>query len=216
MRKNVYQGRELFLKNVTPLVLIKGNKKKLRNVRFSINLCWRGHFWRHRNNNVDRETCPNISIHFLKPCGETNFPLQFCLHYLVASSIGTPEGLASRSKTQIVLLFLENKTTIKIKLGRIVEMLNQRHNQRGQMRSSDINVEDCENENWVSNQLLQIQNKSFNWSPGVFETFLQRFFCVWRQQWKLKFNLIKLYLLPILVNELDIEPTVIKKANQFI
>ena len=29
-------------------------------------------------------------------------------------------------------------------------------------------------------------------------------------------NLIKSYLLPILVNERDIEPTVIKKANQFV
>ena len=29
-------------------------------------------------------------------------------------------------------------------------------------------------------------------------------------------NLIKSYLLPILINERDIEPTVIKKANQFI
>ena len=33
---------------------------------------------------------------------------------------------------------------------------------------------------------------------------------------KFDLNLIKSYLLPILVNERDIEPTVIKKANQFI
>ena len=33
---------------------------------------------------------------------------------------------------------------------------------------------------------------------------------------KYDLNLIKSYLLPILVNERDIEPTVIKKANQFI
>ena len=32
---------------------------------------------------------------------------------------------------------------------------------------------------------------------------------------KYDINLIKSYLLPILVNERDIEPTVIKKANQF-
>ena len=32
---------------------------------------------------------------------------------------------------------------------------------------------------------------------------------------KYDLNLIKSYLLPILVNERDIEPTVIKKANQF-
>ena len=33
---------------------------------------------------------------------------------------------------------------------------------------------------------------------------------------KYDINLIKSYLLPILINERDIEPTVIKKANQFI
>ena len=33
---------------------------------------------------------------------------------------------------------------------------------------------------------------------------------------KYDLNLIKSYLLPILVNKQDIEPTVIKKANQFI
>ena len=33
---------------------------------------------------------------------------------------------------------------------------------------------------------------------------------------KYDLNLIKSYLLPILLNEQDIEPTVIKKANQFI
>ena len=33
---------------------------------------------------------------------------------------------------------------------------------------------------------------------------------------KYGFNLIKSFLLPILFNERDIEPTVIKKANQFI
>ena len=33
---------------------------------------------------------------------------------------------------------------------------------------------------------------------------------------KFDLNLIKSYLLPILVNERNIEPTVIKKANQFI
>ena len=33
---------------------------------------------------------------------------------------------------------------------------------------------------------------------------------------KYDFNLIKSYLLPILVNERDIEPPVMKKANQFV
>ena len=46
---------------------------------------------------------------------------------------------------------------------------------------------------------------------------MQCFTCVWFQQCKkYDLNLIKSYLLPILVNERDIEPTVIKKTNHFI
>ena len=46
---------------------------------------------------------------------------------------------------------------------------------------------------------------------------MQCFTCVWFQQCKkYDLNLIKSYLLHILINDRDIEPTVIKKKNQFI
>ena len=45
---------------------------------------------------------------------------------------------------------------------------------------------------------------------------MQSFNCVWFQQCKKNPNLIKSYFLASLVNERDIEPTVIKKTNQFI
>ena len=48
----------------------------------------------------------------------------------------------------------------------------------------------------------------------------ERFFNTWPvlgfNSAKYDINLIKSYLLPILVNERQIEPTVIKKANQFV
>ena len=46
------------------------------------------------------------------------------LQHLVSSFIGTLKGLASQSKAQMKLLFLDIETTIKIKRGSILEKLN--------------------------------------------------------------------------------------------
>ena len=78
-------------------------------------------------------------------------------HHLVSSFIGTLEGLASQSKAQMKLLFLDIETTIKIKLGSILEKLTQRHNRREQ---ADLN--DCDNEICASTHFLQIQKKSID------------------------------------------------------
>ena len=48
--------------------------------------------------------------------------------HLVASFIGAVENLASQSKAKLKNLFLDIKTTRKIKLGSILEKLTQRHN----------------------------------------------------------------------------------------
>ena len=77
-------------------------------------------------------------------------------HHIVASFIGALEHLASRSKAKIKNLFLDIKTTIKIKLGCILEKLNQRHNRQESTRF-DINQDDCDNEICASTQFLQIQ-----------------------------------------------------------
>ena len=73
-------------------------------------------------------------------------------HHLISSFIGTLEGLESQSKAQMKFLFLDIETTIKIKLGSILEKLTQRHNRREQ---ADLN--DCDNEICASTQFLQIQ-----------------------------------------------------------
>ena len=62
-------------------------------------------------------------------------------HHLVSSFIGTLEGLASQSKAQIKLIFLDIETTNKIKLSSILEKLTQRHNRRKQ-----TDMDDCGNE----------------------------------------------------------------------
>ena len=50
--------------------------RKFNNIRLGIDLCPRRNLERHKYNNMDRETCPNICIHFFKPCGRTNYSLQ--------------------------------------------------------------------------------------------------------------------------------------------
>ena len=102
-------------------------------------------------------------------------------HHLVSSFIGTLEGLASQSKAQMELLFLDIETTNKIGLGSILEKLTQRHNRREQ---ADLN--DCDNEICVSTQFLQIQKKSINWPSRISGTLLQCFTWVWFQQCKIR------------------------------
>ena len=78
-------------------------------------------------------------------------------HHLVSSFIGTLKGLASQNKAQLKLLILDIETTIKIKLGSILEKLSQRH-----IRREQADLDDCVKEICASTQFLQIQKKSMN------------------------------------------------------
>ena len=66
-------------------------------------------------------------------------------HHLVSSFIGTLEGLALQSKAQLKLLFLDIETTIRIKLGSILEELTEHHIRR-EHASFDMSQDDCDNE----------------------------------------------------------------------
>ena len=109
-------------------------------------------------------------------------------HHLVASFIGALENLASQSKAKMKNLFLDIETTIKIKLGNILEKLTQCHNWRGQARL-DLSQDDCDNEICASTQFLQIQKKSINWSSRISRTLLQCFTSVCFQQSKIRSQL---------------------------
>ena len=78
-------------------------------------------------------------------------------HHLVSSFSGTLEGLSSQSKAQMKHLFPVIQTTIKIKLGSILDKLTQRHNRREQ-----ADLDDCDNKNRASTQFLQKQKKSIS------------------------------------------------------
>ena len=72
-------------------------------------------------------------------------------HHLVASFIGVLENLASQGEAKKKNSFLDIETTIKIKLGSILEKLTQRHNRREQ-----ADLDDCDKETCASTQFLQI------------------------------------------------------------
>ena len=77
-------------------------------------------------------------------------------HHLVASYNGALENLASQSKAKLENLFLDIKTTIKIKLGNILEKLTQRHNRREHARF-DMSQDDCDSVICALTQFLQRQ-----------------------------------------------------------
>ena len=136
-------------------------------------------------------------------------------HYLVASFVGALENLASQSKTKMKNLFFDIGTTLKTKLGNILEKLTQRHNRRESARF-DISHDDCDNEICASNQFLQIQKNQLIDLLESLERYCNVLPVFGFNSAKYDVNLIKSYFLPIFVNERESEPTVIKKANQFI
>ena len=138
--------------------------------------------------------------------------------HLVSSFISALEGLAPQSKAQKKLGFIEVETAIKIKLSSILEQLNQRLSQ--QERVIDYDNDEYFNETMeekeLSTQFLQMQKKQLIDLQEHFERYCNTLPVFGFNSAKYDINLIKSYLLPILVNERQIEPAVIKKANQFV
>ena len=137
-------------------------------------------------------------------------------HHLISSFITVLEGLATQSKAQGKLNFIEVETAIKIKLCAMLEQLNQRRNRAERVSNF---VDDCiveEEEKDLSTQFLQMQKNQLIDLQEHFERYCNVLPVFGFNSAKYDINLIKSYLLPILVNERDIEPTVITKANQFV
>ena len=107
--------------------------------------------------------------------------------------------------------FLDIEITIKNKLGSILEKLTQRHNRRE--REVYLSRDDCDNEICASTHFLQIQKIQLFDLQESLERYCNVLLVFGFSCAKYDLNSIKSYLLPIPVNERDIEPTVIKKAN---
>ena len=135
---------------------------------------------------------------------------------LVESFIDAVEGLATQSKTQMKLKNLEVETAIKSKLTRTLETLNKRRcrNQRV-FQFEDHCFEDDNEEKDASTQLLQMQKYQSIELQGHLERYCNVLLVFGFKSTKYDNNLMKSYLLPILINERNMEPTVLEKGNQF-
>ena len=120
-------------------------------------------------------------------------------------------------KAQMKLNFLETETAIKGKLTRSLESLNERRcrNQRV-FEFEDHCFEDDNEEENASTQFLQLQKYQLIELQEYLERYCNVLPVFGFNSAKYDNNLIKSYLLPILINERNMEPTVIKKTNQFV
>ena len=133
-------------------------------------------------------------------------PVFFCNsdpHQLVASSIGAFKNLASQSIAKMKNLFFDIETTIKNKLGNILEKLTQRHN-RCEHARFDMSRDNCDNEICASTQFIQIQKNQLIDLQVSLERYCNVLPVFGFNSAKFDLNSIKSFLLPILVNERDI------------
>ena len=110
--------------------------------------------------------------------------------------------------------FLEIEAAIKGKLTRTLESLNERRcrNQRV-FEFEDHCFEDDNEEKDASTQFLQMQKNQLIELQEQLESYCNVLLVFGFNSAKYDINLIKSYLLPILINEWKMEPTVIKKTN---
>ena len=138
--------------------------------------------------------------------------------HLVSTFVSTLEGLATQSKAQMKLRFFEVETATKIKLSSILQQLNRRQSQRERVivYDNDEYFNDTMEEKELTTRFLQMQKNQIIDLQEHFERYFNTLPVFGFNSAKYDINLIKSYLLSILVNERKIEPTVIKKANQFV
>ena len=115
------------------------------------------------------------------------------------------------------LRFPEIETAIKRKLSRTLESLNERRcrNQRG-FEFEDHCFEDDNEEKDASTQFLRMQKNYLIELHEHLERYCNVLTVFGFNSANYDINLIKSYFLPIFINGRNMEPTVIKKANQFL
>ena len=136
---------------------------------------------------------------------------------LVGSFIDAIEGFARPSKTQMKLNFLEVETTIKSKLTRTLEPLTECRCRNQRVFEFEDQCFDDDNEGKdASTQFLQMQKNHSIELQEHLERHCNVLPVFGFNSAKYDLSLIKSFLLPILINERNMEPTVIKKANHFV
>ena len=129
---------------------------------------------------------------------------------LVESFLDTVEGLATQSKAQMKLKFLVIETAIKSKLTRTLESLNEHRCRNQRVFEFEYHCfEDDNEEKDASTQFLQMQKNQLIKLQEHLERYCNVLPVFGFNSAKYDINLIKTYLLPILINERNMEPTVI-------
>ena len=141
---------------------------------------------------------------------EPFFLCNFDPHHHVASFIGALENLASQSKAKMKNLFPDIESTKNIKLGSILEKLTQRHNRRERF---DMSQDDCHNEICPTTQFSQIQKNQLIDLQEPLERYCNVSPVFGFNSTRYDLNLINSDLLPILVNERDIQPLLPRKRT---
>ena len=134
---------------------------------------------------------------------------------LVESFVVALESLAAQSKAQMKLQFLDIETSIKSRLNAMFAVLNERRGPRETVLEFEDECLEVEEKD-VSTQFLQMQKNQLLDLQEHLERYCNVLPVFGFNSSKYDNNLIKRYLLPLLVNERELEPTVIKKANQFV
>ena len=134
---------------------------------------------------------------------------------LVESFVVALESLAAESKAQMKLQFIEIATSIKSRLNTIFAVLNERPGPRETVLEFE---DECleEYEKHASTQFLQMQKNQLIDLQEHLERYCNVLPVFGSNSSKYDINLIKRYFVPLLVNERELEPTMIKRANQFV
>ena len=116
------------------------------------------------------------------------------------------------------LIFIELEATVKIRLFKTLEQLNQRHSQRKRVivYDNDEYFNETAEEKELSAQFVQMQKNQLIDLQEHFEHYCNTLPVFDLNSANYDISLIKSYMLPFLVDERQIEPTVIEKANQFV
>ena len=136
---------------------------------------------------------------------------------LIIAFVSSLELLAERSKLQMRTKFQESENTVNDRVKKIFEKLNAR------ILSKRLEVFDYEDEfvedgdeDDMSTQFLKIKKNQLIDSKQHLERYVSTLPVFGFNSSRYDLNLIKSYLIPYLIYDKEIEPTVLKKANDFI
>ena len=136
---------------------------------------------------------------------------------LIIDFVANLELLAEKNKTEMRSKFLEIENNIKRRLHTIFSILNERVSfNKIEAREYDDECIENEEETDASTHFLRIQKNQLIDLMQHLERYTNTLPVFGFNSGRYDINVIKSYLIPYLIKEKEIEPSVIKKANDFV